>query len=171
VRFVVCYRPPYYDANASDYLSELLECLELLVTHKNPTVIVGDFNFPKFDWVNMSAKCDKFDKVFLDFVVQNGFMQYVSDPTRGVNLLDLVLCNDLFLISDCNVCPPINGCDHNSIEFSVQYKAAPEPEAPSIIVYDFKHADFEGLNMFLSNIDWNNVQTMLILCGIISCRS
>jgi len=86
-------------------------------------------------------------------------MQYVSDPTRGANLLDLVLCNDLFLISDCNVCPPINGCDHNSIEFSVQYKVPPEPEAPSIIVYDFKHADFEGLNMFLSNIDWNNVLT------------
>jgi len=67
VRFVVCYRPPYYDANASDYLSELLECLELLVAHKNPTVIVGDFMFPKFDWVNMSTKCDEFDKVFFTF--------------------------------------------------------------------------------------------------------
>jgi hypothetical protein len=51
------------------------------------------------------------------------------------------------------------GCDHNSIEFNVQYKGVPEPEAPSVIIHDFKHADFAGLNMFLSNVDWNNVLT------------
>ena len=36
VRFIVCYRPPNYDSDASNYLSLLLPCIEQLAAHKNP---------------------------------------------------------------------------------------------------------------------------------------
>lgn len=159
VRFIVCYRPPNYDSDASNYLSLLLPCIEQLAAHKNPTILTGDFNLPRFNWPNMFASSDHFHQSFLDLTVQNGFVQYVREPTRCENILDLVLCNDVFLISDCTVCPPIIGCDHSSVNFTVHCKSAIEPEPPTAIIRDFKNADFDGLNAFFNNIDWNNVLT------------
>jgi len=179
VRFILCYRPPKYDTGATNYLSLMLRCIEQLTASKLPTILVGDFNLPHVDWVNMTASSDQFHQQFLDCIVHNGFLQYVVEPSRGNNILDLVLCNDAFLISDCIVCPPIIGCDHNSINFTLHCSAPNEPEPPTVVIRDFRNADFASLNVFFNNIDWNNILTStddidvmwndfmsVVMCGI-----
>jgi len=40
--------------------------------------------------------------LFSNFIHDGGFTQFVSSPTRGANILDiLVLSNDPYLVSDC----------------------------------------------------------------------
>ena len=52
-------------------------------------------------------------------MVENGFSQLVTEPTKQSNILDLVLCNEALLVSDVNVLSPIGGSDHASIQFKV----------------------------------------------------
>ena len=37
---------------------------------------------------------------FLDFAVVNGFVQSVAEPTRGANILDIVLTNEPLTLAD-----------------------------------------------------------------------
>ncbi len=48
--------------------------------------------------------------------------QLVTQPTRGNNMLDLVLTTDTDLISDCEVGEILSGCDHHMIGFRSRTK-------------------------------------------------
>ena len=53
--------------------------------------IVGDFNFRDIDWKNITGDGDS--QEFLEMVQDNFLYQNVLVPTRGENILDLVLSN------------------------------------------------------------------------------
>ena len=71
----------------------------------------GDYNFPFVKWPsgtinenNMKNK-DKSDakkqaELFLDYCQENFLVQYCLTPTRGKNILDLILTNNLSLIKN-----------------------------------------------------------------------
>lgn len=160
VRYIVCYRPPYYDDKAKNYANKLIECLNSLIKCAWTSVIVGDFNLPLIDW---SSNCSPLSCIYLeffDFVSTNGFIQVVDSPTRDENILDLVLCNSQLLINDCNVVAPVGESDHNTVVFNITGEVSNnsvDVTAPFVAVKDFKSADYLSLNNYLSGIDWQRI--------------
>lgn len=166
-RFIVCYRPPYYDKKASDYLAALIACLESLCETCYNVFIVGDFNLPDICWFDFIClgKHVNFCNAMLDFICDQGLSQCVVEPTRGGNILDLVFIRDPLLVNECNVCQPFIGCDHNSVYFNVVLPAAApllppvvEPE-DTLCFYNYTAGDYVGLNTYLAAIDWSKVFT------------
>ena len=92
VRFIVCYRPPYYDDKAKNYANKLIECLNNLTKCSWSSVIVGDFNLPLINWSNNSSPLSCIYLEFFDFVSTNGFFQSVDSATRNENILDQLCC-------------------------------------------------------------------------------
>ena len=95
---VACiYRPP--DADSSCFTS-LLETLQqkiddISTNNRMPDLyILGDFNFPEFDWKTFLSPSTPSGRVFLDFVDRNLLTQVVKETTRGENTLDLILTNN-----------------------------------------------------------------------------
>ena len=92
---------------------------------------------------------------------QLNLSQLINEPTHiQGNILDLVFTNNEDLIYDVTVHPydyqPIPS-DHCIISFSVTCKSVTKhiPKNTSQFVYDYSKADYNGLNNFLSSIDFS----------------
>ena len=49
-----------------------------------------------------------------------GFIQYVTEPTRKIDsILDVVLCNEQIMISDCQTVASIGNSDYIAVLFKV----------------------------------------------------
>lgn len=60
-------------------------------------VVAGDFNLPGWDWKNNRLKPNSpypsIHHKYTDISDDNGFIQRVEEPTRGINTLDLIETN------------------------------------------------------------------------------
>lgn len=115
IRFITCYRPPAYSAHDVEYLKHLVCAISDLCLKASQVIIMGDFNLPNVDWDNYSAPNEPCYNLFMSFVNNNGLQQYVSEPTRFGNVLDLILTFNTYLISDVSVQCPFSTSDHNMI--------------------------------------------------------
>jgi len=112
--------PPHYDYIATSYAKLLTECFtEYTNNHKYMHLIVGDFNLPYINWDVPFGPDDDIYKVVLDFFLRNGYSQLVHFPTRGHNLLDLLLTDADMLVASVASHPPVGLSDHVTIIFSV----------------------------------------------------
>ena len=103
---VICaYLPPNL---AIEPFRKTLLCINKLCSPDGSVILVGDFNLPAIDWSNMSSPLDAKNIDFLNLCSTFGLTQYVTEPTRLCNILDLVLSNDHMLISDCTVGVPFD---------------------------------------------------------------
>jgi len=78
VRYFIIYRSPYSDISAVQYMYTLIGCLQLFIVGKHIHVIVGDLNLPKINWETLTCPTNSIHKPFLDYVVVNGFSQFVQ---------------------------------------------------------------------------------------------
>ena len=143
--------------NKERELRELEKSLALVERNGSnlTTVLLGDFNFPGIDWTLPSPSCsDSLSSYFCDIFDDYFLCQMVNQATRGDNLLDLVFINKPDLLSDLTICDGLGHSDHNSIEFTLKVKIS-RPRNNPRLVYDFKHADWDGLKEDLVNIPWN----------------
>ena len=105
-RIIVVYRPPYSDLSAQRNMVDIVSCLQTSTAVNYPSIIIGDFNLPHMDWNFITGPCDSLYDPFSNFIHDGGFTQFVSSPTRAANIFDIVLSNDLYLVSDCwTECP------------------------------------------------------------------
>ncbi|XP_047123026.1 uncharacterized protein LOC124806303 [Hydra vulgaris] len=89
LRLITCYRPPSYSLDDYIYLESMISIISNLCESVPQFVIVGDFNLPKIDWVNYVSPIEKCHILFLTLVNNLGMYQYVLEPTRENNILDL----------------------------------------------------------------------------------
>ena len=61
-----------------------------------------------------STKCT----IFINFVINNDLSQLVYKPTRGSNILDLVLCNDNLAVLDLECTHLFSTSDHVCLAWS-----------------------------------------------------
>lgn len=87
-------------------------------------VVVGDFNMPNVDWVLNTASGAN-QVLFFECVSDLGMSQYVTEPTRGDNTLDLILSDCDRLIYKVSVREHFGGSDHNMVEFWIQGHVIP----------------------------------------------
>ncbi|XP_065645625.1 uncharacterized protein LOC136076089 [Hydra vulgaris] len=118
-------------------------------------VIVGDFNLTKIDWVNYASPNEKCHNLFLTLVNSLGMHQYVLEPTRENNILDLVLSNIISLLSNISVECPFSTSDHNSVLFHINTFNYYQPETNSKSFYIFNNTDVIGFISHLSKINWD----------------
>ena len=120
--------------------------------------MIGDFNLPDINWKSKIFLGDFKSQMFLTFLNDGGFVQYIEEGTRKANTLDLLCCNDSLLIADYSVTLPFHNSDHESIELiifvedigadSLNFKS-------SEFAKNLWHkADWYSFASFLSPLDW-----------------
>ena len=122
----VFYRPPSTDLN---YMQQLEKSLSMIEGNRNnlTLVLLGDFNFPNINWsaLSPSTLCnDGISAYFCDIIDDNFLHQMINVPTRGGNILDLVLVNKPELMLSMKVREGLANSDHDSIDFALRVKIA-----------------------------------------------
>ena len=140
----VCCRSP----NAS--IEESLELFKMVsaATDSN-ALIFGDFNYPNIDWINLDVNSGS--RHFLDILNDSYLTQHVTRPTRGSNILYLVLTTESDMISEFEVPEHLANCDHNILAWEI------DCNAPVVLIinkssYVFHKGNYKGFRSYLAGI-------------------
>ena len=83
---------------------------------------MGDFNHADIQWKSLESTRGE-DHQFL-FLIQGSFLtQHVLEPTRGENVLDIVLSSQKELVDNVKIHEPLGNSDHNQIHFDINVKS------------------------------------------------
>lgn len=150
IRIGCQYRPPAdnnaFDCIATDVYAAVNSCIY-------PVVLVGDINIPGVDWVSYSTNVARY-QAFIDYLISHGFAQFVNEPTRfnPDNILDLVFCNNMQLLSGVHTDANFGCSDHCSVVFDI---AIPFRSAARVSLFrNFRRAD-PRLDHMLALTDWD----------------
>lgn len=105
-------------------------------------MLCGDFNFPDIDWVNLAAH-SRLSKNFLDLCLMFNFAQMVSMPTRGANILDLVLVSTPDLVKSIQCVDGVS--DHKTLLIGLSIPI-PTRQPLNKYIRDYNKADFPKIN-------------------------
>ena len=112
-------------------------------------VIIGDFNLPEIDWLDVRAACDSANNsILIDVIRDNFFTQLVNEPTRECNILDLVLTTSPEFVRELAVGEPFS--DHFCLTFFLS-GSLPRPRKSKKLVYAYRKADWEHLKSLFSH--------------------
>ena len=158
VQIFVCYRAHHLNTQENE---QFFECISNICNIQVQSLVVGDFNCPNINWVNSTLNTTDTVKVeqqlLLTFSIENSMYQFVKNPTRGPNMLDLVFSNSESIISNCTNSAPFGKSDHQSVTFHMNTKY--EWKKPETTQYNFKKADYKSLNVYLASIDWDQAMS------------
>ena len=146
-----------YKPNVTDthLLQPLFDALSFLRSLGKPLVVMGDFNLPDINWVSLTAPAINYQDKFLDCFNSNGLSQFVLEPTRGNNILDLVFSNDPNLLQNIRIGDAIANSDHNSISFEIS--TPPITSSPPSARLNWKKANLVNILCDLDLINWSIV--------------
>ena len=77
--------------------------------------------------------------LFLKYFYDNDMFQFVDEPTRLGNLLDIVLCNDNNAICDTKTLDTFSTSDHCMVSFNIVSNSLRYHNA--VTYHDFNRAD------------------------------
>lgn len=125
-------------------------------------IIAGDFNVHNDQWLPFSHTRD-LPGIYLElFSSLNLLTQIVDQPTYNpraagqlTSLLDLFLTTDPFKY-DVKVNAPLGNSDHSLISISYRSSALLNSSNNRKLVWHFKRARWDDLNLFFSNYDWSH---------------
>ncbi|KAF2344684.1 Endonuclease/exonuclease/phosphatase [Trinorchestia longiramus] len=98
---------------------------------------MGDFNLPHINWTTSQSQAP--GSKLIDLTSTNSLQQHVNEPTRGNNILDLVMTTDL-TINGLDVTNKIG--DHQMIDFSLKVQD-PNTRTQYKQVFDYKLTNFK----------------------------
>ena len=164
----VVYRPP--DASFESFCnatSFLNRCMEQFKDSDYDIFVAGDFNFPQINWQTMSVstsggspESNKSAEELLNFMSANLMNQHVDVPTRGTNILDLLLSNNDRLVSHVTTRSTVMS-DHDMVDIALTINPTSAPHSHINLFdpndfrsLDFQRANFEKLNESLESVDW-----------------
>ena len=78
---------------------ELCDFISNLLVSSNSCLIYGDFNLPGIDWLAGSGHI-RIGKNFYSFTQKEALVQLVDFNNRKPNTLDMILTNNIFIISN-----------------------------------------------------------------------
>ena len=76
------------------------------------------------------------------------------EPTRGDNVLDIVLSSQKVLVDNVTILEPLGNSDHNQIHFDNV-----KSESKNIKTYrrNFHKGNYKDIRKYLAKLDWNNM--------------
>ena len=129
-------------------LTEFSNLLADIRNNYDDVILAGDFNLPNINWhsdtdvTNEGTSCE-----FLEILKDYYLTQVNSIPTRGNNVLDLIITSfpDKVKVRE-TLSPEISGIvtDYDIISFEIDIKPARPPKTMRVI-YDYKNANFKRL--------------------------
>ncbi len=108
------YRPPKQQVTDDAALYAEIQAM----TQNKQSVIIGDFYCFNIDWTTLNG--DRKGKRLLEMLEDAFQTQIVTQPTREINFLDLVLVSDSDLAFECHVGEKLCGCDHYLIRLTIR---------------------------------------------------
>ena len=154
VKLCLVYNPPntglLYQQKLISFLSDIMQ------TDGN-VIILGDFNTPDIDWHALTADSN-FSIQLCNLIFQYNYSQVVTSPTHEHgNLLDLVITNNEDIIYDVQVHSEgtFIKSDHYLVSFKLKSILNHKPDSCPITILDYFKANYDGLNQFLSSIDYS----------------
>ena len=165
----VIYRPP--ECPVTSFRS-CLDFIDQYISDGNSTYqlsLLGDLNLPIIGWSSNiihpgGSSCSvESASLLLDFMSENLCNQFINEPTRLSNTLDLYISNGENHVSHVSTSEtPLS--DHRKVEILLSYNpCALSPPAPPDFIeesfrsLDFSKADFVKINETLSEINWVNL--------------
>ena len=143
-RVLLVYKPPHQPIEGERQLYQEIEAL----LQGRICILMGDFN-SNVDWETRESPLA--GTPLLEFVSDNFLSQWVKEPTRGENILDLVLTTEDDIVSDLRVGEELGSSDHKMIRFVLKVPdAAAGVDRP--VKLDFQRADFSGFRYALSGL-------------------
>ena len=167
------YRPP--DTTCEEF-TPLLQFLDSYLVDSlsdkiSDILFLGDLNFPGIDWSQLTytrttkdhnASCEK----ILDFVSDHLMTQCIDKPTRGDNILDVLLTNNdrtIGCIKSTESCVS----DHNLVEITLRYNPGKGFKPRTGPVWDpmtyrgrnLETASFEDIRAELDEVDWDQMMS------------
>ena len=143
--------------NNKNLLNLLNEINDVKVDYK---LICGDFNLPGIDWKFWTVKTgsDQFCYDFIEKIRDCYFYQEVCEITKfrgGAtgNVLDLIFCNDEYLVENMEIDSPIGRSDHGCLYFTCDLR--PRHGKQKNMVYMMEKANWSRLRELL-DIDWRD---------------
>ena len=141
----VFYRPPKSNLKPLEDLKSALNNL-----FRPELVLIGDFNLSEFDWTNNTPLTGSEPYMLLTDIIQDNFLtQFVDQPTREGNILDLVLTSNEDLIDNLYVGEPFS--DHKLVTFQLS-NIPYVPRQTQRQVYSYKKADWTHLKSLLETV-------------------
>ena len=121
---------------------------------KGDCIIMGDFNHGHIQWNSLESTGIE-DQQFL-FLIQDSFLtQHVLEPTRGENVLDIVLSSQKELVDNVKIFEPLGNSDHNQIHFDINVKS--ESKNKKAYNRKFHKGNYKDMRKYLAKLDWNNM--------------
>jgi hypothetical protein len=109
----VFYRPPDEDSKSLEELNRMLG--EKI---SSDVILLGEFNITGINWINLSSQRNSVLQNLLMYIVPDHFLnQLIDQPTRDLNILDLILTTSIDYVRDVQVGEPFS--DHNLITFKI----------------------------------------------------
>ena len=90
--------------------------------------------------------------MFAECLEDNFYEQFVKEPTRGGNILDLVITNEQGLMGELSVEAGLASSDHGMVKWSIYVGVERREDCRES--RDYKRADFEGMRAELRGVDW-----------------
>ena len=168
-KMIICvlYRPP----GTSD--TSFKSCIDFISKYIGPDndgyelILLGDFNLPLIDWKDRSLlpcgstiSAQNCAQLLLDFMSEHMCTQFITEPTRESNILDLFICNSGELVTHISV-SDTELSDHRFIEIHISHNPSnsilstpPDFTSSAFHSLDFFKADYERMNTLFSSIDW-----------------
>jgi len=137
----VCYRSQEADDNE---LGEMFGCIKLACDTYRSVLVMGDFNYPDINWNALRA--DNNGNKFLKLVMDCYLEQHVCIPTRGNNILDLILTIEMPIKDPISMLPPVDNSDHNVLIFSIDCSVSQEKVKKHAC---YNQADYKSMREFV----------------------
>ena len=148
----VCYRTgsQIFDYDLSARIREMLTELR-----DDRVLLMGDFNYPGVDWRGDCRGPSLESVMFAECLEDNFYEQYVKEPTRGGNILDLVITNEQGLIGEVSVEAGLAASDHGMVRWSIYIGSDRKKDNREIM--DYRRGDLEGMRRELRGADWGSI--------------
>ena len=113
---------------------------------------MGYFNHGHIQWNSLESTWIE-DQQFI-FLIQDSFLtQHVLEPTRGENVLDIVLSAQKKLVG--KIFEPLGNSDHNQIHFDINVKS--ESKNKKAYKRNLHKGNYKDMRIYLAKLDWNNM--------------
>ena len=141
-----CYRPPDENYNFWDELQYMTDLTYL--GQVKAIIFTGDFNADP----NTAS-----GRKLSSFANVNAFTLHIKEPTRitdrSSSILDQFVSNIPEFVQNCEVDTPLLTNDHCTVSITLRFKIS-KIQPIERLIWQYKYADFEGLNYALQNANW-----------------
>ena len=140
----------------------IIGCWQHHIMKASHMVIMGDFNHPELDWIEVkSTKPDNHKaSKFLEMIKDCFWTQYITEPThyRGCqtpNILDLVFSNGEGRVEKAQTESPLGKSHHKITNFNIRSYTQKKTRSITKFIYD--RGEYDLMRQERENIKWDQI--------------